>query len=880
MKNHSYKVLSAALCLFLVFNIGLPVAFAADTPCTGCTITDPSVEEPFTKGSGTADDPWQIENIKQLNHMEQHQQGYFIQMNDLDFADADLNKDKPGNFDPISAVSGYDGNGKKIKGLVIDAGENQYGALFGFVQDIVKDLTLEGGTICGGGFESRIGGIAGENGGTIEGCINKNDIASKAGKSYACVGGIAGYNDRFGKIQSCENYGEIEGKENNFIAGIAGNNTGRIDNCTNFANIGDINTNTSAAGIAGENSKENGEDKDETHGVIQNCTNEGTIEGYVGVAGITVLNFHKVSHCTNNGKVAAESGAAGIVTQNSGPIEYCTNTGEITSADIGAAGVASYNGGESAILQYCRNLGKITGGKLNSGDYQHVGGLAGDNAGIIHDSYNAGEINGRCFVGGLVELNRGLLENCFNIGNITLGSGIADMNYDTIKYCYNTGHVSHGGIAGHNFGTISKSYYKQQTNIPGVYEPWGNAGYNAVSLTQELMKQVPPYAGWDFNTIWSQAADKNNGYPILRAFHAGMAENADLWELKVNGETVKGFSPSTTAYTVYLPFTAWTAAINATPLYGNSKITEGAGTFRLNVGENLIHVSVRAKNGSQKTYSLTLNRSEEKILPGVSIQGIPITPVFNANKTRYSAHVPYTTTSVLLRYTPLKSGETSKGTGVKRLHTGYNTYNIKVIQANKKSRTYQIKIYRAKPSSNNKLAYVTVNDKDATPYYNPKPWPGIKYGADANTNVATARIRAGVADPTATILSGTGDFPLKYGYNYFKIVTKAQNGSKRTFHVRVFRYYPAGYNNLKSISVSKGSLTPNFSGDKPYYTLQLNKDTSSVRITAAKAYTGPKMTGAPVTVRLKPGQRKVVKIKVSSGAGYMIYTITVKRAKA
>lgn len=879
MKSNLSKILSTLLCIILIFSIGLPVAFAADTPCDGCTIPDPNVEEAFTKGSGTADDPWQIENVKQLNHVRQHQHSYYIQMDDLDFGALDLNGDKPGNFDPISVVTGYNGNGRKVIGLKIEVGENTYGGLFAFVdvEDIVKNLTLEGGTVCGGA-ESRLGGLAGENRGTIEGCINKNNVTSNAEKSYVFVGGIAGHNDKFGKIQSCENYGSIQGKENNAIAGIAGINIGRIDNCINSGNIGNLNSHSSAAGIAGYNSVEYG-DNDETHGIIQKCTNEGTIEGDIGVAGITLGNERRILSCINNAEVIAKSWAAGIARQNSGIIEYCTNTGEVTSADIAAGGVVCLNGGESAMIRYCRNLGKITGGKQNAGDYQYIAGLAGDNAGTICESYNAGEINGQCFSGGLVQYNRGIIENCYNLSDITLGSGIADKNEDTIKYCYNTGHVSHGGIAGHNNGTILKSYYKQQKNIPGVYEPWGNANYNATSLTQEQMKQVPSYQGWDFDTVWSQAADKNGGYPILRGLQGSLIENAYLWELKVNGESIQDFSPSTTVYTVYLPFTVWTASIDATPLYGNSTIMEGTGTVSLSVGENLIHVIVRAKDGDQKVYNLTINRAEETILPGVSIQGIPLTPGFDVNKTRYTANVPYTSTSILLRYTPVNSGETSKGTGIKKLHTGNNTFSIKVTQANRKSKTYQVKIYRDKPSSNNKLAYVIVNDKDATPYYNPKPWPGIKYGADANTNVETARIRAVTEDPTATILSGTGDFPLKYGYNYFEIAVKAQNGSKRIFHVRVSRYYPAGYNYLASLSVSNGTLTPDFTGENPYYNLQLDAATPSVRITVAKAYAETKLSGAPVTVKLKPGQMKTIKIRVSSGGGYMVYTITVMRAR-
>lgn len=82
-----------------------------------------------------------------------------------------------------------------------------------------------------GSDASHHGGIAGYNEGTIVGCSNS---ATVTGYSYehARIGGIVGTNAAAGKVQNCYNLGVVySGQTQVYIGGIVGENFGTVQNC-------------------------------------------------------------------------------------------------------------------------------------------------------------------------------------------------------------------------------------------------------------------------------------------------------------------------------------------------------------------------------------------------------------------------------------------------------------------------------------------------------------------------------------------------------------------------------------------------------------------------------------------------------------------------
>ena len=226
-------------------------------------------------------------------------------------------------FEGIPIFSGvFDGNGHTIRGFQITQDGSAKG-LFRYLTASaqVLDLTVEA-RIHPGGSREEVGGIAGNNSGTISGCVFRGELS---GGSY--VGGVAGRNTVTGTIENCRSEGTIQG--DHFVGGIAGENVGVIRRCRNLAQINttaqqntvklsDItldairnsessDTVTDIGGIAGIST-----------GVIRSCSNEETV-GYrqmgYNIGGIAGTQSGYLADCTNTAAVSGRKEVGGIVGQ-------------------------------------------------------------------------------------------------------------------------------------------------------------------------------------------------------------------------------------------------------------------------------------------------------------------------------------------------------------------------------------------------------------------------------------------------------------------------------------------------------------------------------------------------------------------------------------
>lgn len=239
--------------------------------------------------------------------------------------DIDLNGEA---FKPIPIFLGtFDGNGHKIRGLSITVtGSNQ--GLFRYLHQggIIRNLNVEG-VVTPGGEKSNIGGIAGHNNGIIENCSFSGYVKGKD-----IVGGIAGWNGTLGMIIDSQSSGFIYGESKS--GGIAGFNAGTILHCENESgvnttleessvNFQDITKDmddmdisklsklsidvTDIGGIAGVNT-----------GIVQNSQNKGII-GYphVGynIGGIAGRQSGYVTNCFNYGTINGRKEVGGIIGQ-------------------------------------------------------------------------------------------------------------------------------------------------------------------------------------------------------------------------------------------------------------------------------------------------------------------------------------------------------------------------------------------------------------------------------------------------------------------------------------------------------------------------------------------------------------------------------------
>ena len=161
----------------------------------------------------------------------------------------------------VPSFSGVlDGNGFCIENLSITGGG--YLGLFGSIEagGSVKNLGIKNCSVSGsfaavGGLVGRmgqyqqllfdrrcqqcsyIGGLVGENGGSIINCYSTGTVTG----SSAFVGGLVG--DNYGSISDCYSTGDVNG--NSEVGGLVGyNDSGTISNCYSISTVSDDDPNS------------------------------------------------------------------------------------------------------------------------------------------------------------------------------------------------------------------------------------------------------------------------------------------------------------------------------------------------------------------------------------------------------------------------------------------------------------------------------------------------------------------------------------------------------------------------------------------------------------------------------------------------------------
>ena len=126
----------------------------------------------------------------------------------------------------------FDGNGHTIRIKMNNGTSENYQGMFDVNNGVVYNLHLD--TYIKVGNARFVGGIAGENNGTIKNCWVSGHIESNHYSQYdADLGGIAGINEDNGKIQYCCVMADVKNTaKNSGVGGIAGSNEGTIQHVT------------------------------------------------------------------------------------------------------------------------------------------------------------------------------------------------------------------------------------------------------------------------------------------------------------------------------------------------------------------------------------------------------------------------------------------------------------------------------------------------------------------------------------------------------------------------------------------------------------------------------------------------------------------------
>lgn len=175
----------------------------------------------------------------------------------------------------------------------------------------------------------------------------------------------------------------------------------------------------------------------------------------------------------------------------SGLFGYVGPDGVIRNLSVGASIYTPFGSGIVAGL----NCGTIDGCsssgfvKDSNSMYVILGGIAGENNGIIRNSYSSASLTDsqEGDVGGIAGDNYGEIVNCYSTGTRKVGGlgsigGIAGNNHFNITNCYAVGNISAGdesyagGIAGYSDADITNCYARCDTAVGDISSDGANGG--------------------------------------------------------------------------------------------------------------------------------------------------------------------------------------------------------------------------------------------------------------------------------------------------------------------------------------------------------------------------------------------------------------------
>ena len=355
------RIVSAVMALILCLTLLPTAALAADGAWDG------SIATAFAGGSGTENDPYQIDDGAQLAYLasevnkgQTYEKSYFVLTADIDLTNHDWTPIGNSFSDALFGGTNYflfagnlDGKGHTIFNISIGTEstplESDVFGLFGATGGKLSNLNLDGVTICGiaknvsGYVIGLAGALAGSASGPIENChVTNLSMAMNtpdSGMTAAYwIGGLVGALDGSQHIEECSASGtikELSGKGS--IGGLIGE-LGRAAKITySHADVAlDVKSDYhGGADVGGLIGKGNGKSDLET--VISNCYAAGNVTGGVysgGFAGsLWGLN---IKNCYATGAVTGAFASMATFAGTDAPAAYaygsvtnCYTTGKV-----------------------------------------------------------------------------------------------------------------------------------------------------------------------------------------------------------------------------------------------------------------------------------------------------------------------------------------------------------------------------------------------------------------------------------------------------------------------------------------------------------------------------------------------------------------------
>ena len=336
-------------------------------------------------------------------------------------------------------------------------------------------------------------------------------------------------------------------------------------------------------------------------------------------------------------------------------------------------------------------------------------------------------------------------------------------------------------------GTISPAFNSNTTSYTATIDAT-SVTINATATDSKSKvtgtgKKNLNYGTNTFNIVVTSESGTTKTYTIKVTRPDSRSNNNNLKSLTVSQGTIS-FNKNTTTYNLNVDSNVVALNINAAVEDSKASFVNGYGprSVNLNYGNNKIEIKVKAENDSVKTYTINVNRKDNRstnnYLKELTISSGKIT--FNKYTTDYTTAVYYDVTK--LNVTAV--AEDSKATVTINnpdLKVGNNVITIVVKAENTSTRTYKIVVTRhdqnVKMSDNNNIATLKVLGHDID-FKNDV----LEYDLTIKDEYALV-FEISLEDPTASYKI-EGNEKLDNG-SVIKVITTSESGQNKEYKFNV-----------------------------------------------------------------------------------------------
>ncbi len=365
--------------------------------------------------------------------------------------------------------------------------------------------------------------------------------------------------------------------------------------------------------------------------------------------------------------------------------------------------------------------------------------------------------------------------------------------------------------------------------------------------------------------------DEESGFAIKI-----LSSNNYLKSLTVSGID---FSFSSRTNTYNLKTTKEVVTVNAILMDTNSTFKSGyePRSVNLNYGSNTIQIMVVAQNGATNTYTLNIERIDQRStnnnLKELKVSEGVLSPSFNKNTLTYNVSVSNDVKTLDIEATKeVDSSTYVEGYGPRtvEIQDGLNTFQIKVKSENGSTKTYTLNITKSEKSSNNYLKALKLKDVELNFDKNV-----YEYNVNVLYNILETEVIAVPEDIKAKV-EVIGNKALIIGENVFTINVIAENGAVLSYKITINRLEEgralSSNNYLSELLINNYPI--DFNKEITNYTIKINDEN---RLTIS--YT-PEDANSIVQIEgnnaLKNGSKIIVRV-TSEDKSVRLYTINIEK---